>query len=93
MVPALDDLDLTPAERAKAEECVREMAYCHWKRAGCPPGQDLRFWSEAEQEWIQYQYVPHRLPPRAAEAEDPDLHAGELSPTGALPAESKSMGA
>lgn len=87
MVPVLDDLDLTPEERAKAEESIRCLAYCHWKQAGGPPNEDLRFWHEAEQEWILFQYVPHRLPPQAAQAEDPDLRSDEAAPEHGSPPE------
>ena len=36
-------------EKAKAlESMIAELAYCKWERAGKPPGDDMRFWLEAE---------------------------------------------
>jgi len=57
----LELLLLTKAELEAAREKVQEMAYLKWEEAGCPEGTDSdRFWQAAEQEWIQYHYVPDR---------------------------------
>lgn len=29
---------------------IRELAYLKWERAGCPPGDGVNFWCEAEAE-------------------------------------------
>ena len=60
MDPCLDSLLLTADELAAAKQLVREMAYCKWKAAGCPENESLKFWREAELEWIEYYYVPDR---------------------------------
>lgn len=67
--PSLDSLMLTQAELSIAKEQVRQMAYFKWKNAGCPDGRSQRFWSEAELEWIEYFYVPHR------DSTDPQTHS------------------
>lgn len=63
MQPSLDSLILTPDELHAAKEQVRRMAYLKWQAAGCPPNEALRFWLEAELEWIEYRYIPDRYPP------------------------------
>ena len=57
----LEMLDLLPDEIKRAQARVKRMAYEKWQEAGCPAGQSLKFWREAECEWIEYEYVPHRL--------------------------------
>ena len=32
------------------EQLIRELAYRKWEQAGCPHGEQDRFWQEAEQE-------------------------------------------
>jgi len=56
----LESLELTEEELQIAKEQVRQIAYAKWQRAGCPPGDPLVFWREAELEWIEYEYVPDR---------------------------------
>ena len=56
--PCLDLLQLTADELKSAKQAVREMAYLKWQAAGCPDNQSLRFWLEAELEWVEYRYVP-----------------------------------
>lgn len=86
MLPTLETLDLTPAERQRAEEFVRNLAYDKWLRAGRPIGQDQHFWCEAEQEWILFQYVPHRLPPQAVgDDADADAQASHVTTMSAEP--------
>ena len=58
--PSLDTLLLTDAEREAARDHVRRMAYFKWQDAGCPENRALEFWCEAELEWMEYFYVPHR---------------------------------
>ena len=36
------------AEAPPVHESIRTLAYCLWEEAGCPSGQDLYFWTEAE---------------------------------------------
>ena len=59
-IPSLDRLFLTEAELQIARGQIQEMAYYKWQNAGSPVGDADRFWSEAELEWIEYCYVPHR---------------------------------
>lgn len=58
--PTLDSLLLTEDELLQAREQVREMAYFNWLNAGRPDDDSLANWTEAELEWIEYFYVPHR---------------------------------
>ena len=58
--PTLDTLLLTDEERRAAKVQVEQMAYFRWQDAGCPQDDALRFWCEAELEWMEYFYVPHR---------------------------------
>lgn len=60
MTPTLDSLSLTEEERAAAREEIQRRAYRKWEEAGRPSGNDLRFWQDAEREWIAYCYVPDR---------------------------------
>jgi hypothetical protein len=42
---------LTPQQRMDAcEEEIRQLAYLKWEQAGCPCGDGLDFWFEAENE-------------------------------------------
>ena len=56
--PSLNLLQLTEDELEMAQQTVREMAYLKWQAAGCPEDQSLKFWLEAELEWVEYRYVP-----------------------------------
>ena len=56
--PSLELLQLMEDELNVAKQTVREMAYFRWQAAGCPDNQSLRFWLEAELEWVEYQYDP-----------------------------------
>lgn len=58
--PTLDTLLLTDDERRAARAQVEKMAYFRWQDAGSPEGCALRFWCEAELEWMKYFYVPNR---------------------------------
>ena len=58
--PTLDTLFLTEDERRAARAQIQKMAYYKWQEAGCPADNGLRFWCEAELEWIEYYYVPSR---------------------------------
>lgn len=57
----LDSLELTAEERRRCQEAIRCMAYEKWVRAGQPDGDGREFWMQAEREWIERCYVPHRL--------------------------------
>ena len=57
---SLEELVLTEDEIESAREQVKEIAYYKWQRAGCPRDEDLKFWNEAQLEWIAYYYVPNR---------------------------------
>ena len=37
------------------EDVIREMAYAKWEHSGCPSGDGVNFWLEAEQEFAQQQ--------------------------------------
>jgi hypothetical protein len=56
----LETLEMTEEELKQAREQVRRMAYLKWQDAGCPAGDALSFWKEAELMWIEYDYVPDR---------------------------------
>jgi hypothetical protein len=56
----LDSLSLNQEHLQAAREEIRRNAYFKWQKAGCPEGDPLRFWCEAEYEWIEFQYVPDR---------------------------------
>ncbi len=56
----LESLLLTSAELQSAQHEVRAMAYQKWQEAGRPNDDSLKFWREAELEWIEYHYVPDR---------------------------------
>lgn len=56
----LDKLEILPEEFAIVKDQVRQIAYRKWQAAGSPRHQALKFWLEAEQEWIEHDYVPHR---------------------------------
>jgi hypothetical protein len=34
-------------------QAIQELAYHKWEQAGCPPGDGLIFWLEAEQEFLE----------------------------------------
>jgi len=57
----LERLECTPEELELHKEAVRKMAYRRWRAAGCPEYAELDFWLDAEREWIERSYVPHRL--------------------------------
>ena len=60
--PSLDTLVLTDDEREAARKTIEENAYYKWQAAGSPSNDALRFWAEAEFEWIEYCYIPDRYP-------------------------------
>ena len=57
----LNSLDLNEGRLQAARDEIRRNAYLKWEAAGRPEGDPLRFWREAEYEWIEFQYVPDRL--------------------------------
>ena len=61
--PRLEALLLTAAEVAAAKEDIKKLAFCKWKDAGSPENSERDFWMEAQLEWIEYRYVPHRFDP------------------------------
>jgi hypothetical protein len=48
--PAVTSLPKPPASTAVGEDRIRELAYYKWEAAGCPPGDGVSFWLEAETE-------------------------------------------
>lgn len=60
MFVTLETLELTPEELAICKDAVHKMAYLKWVDAGCPDQGQLEFWLQAEREWIEHNYVPHR---------------------------------
>lgn len=63
MCLTLDTLELTEEETRAAREEVRRLAYLKWEQAGCSHLVDpSQFWCDAEQEWIDFYYVPDRYP-------------------------------
>jgi hypothetical protein len=61
MPATLETLEMTPEELKSSRDAVHELAYFKWLNAGRPDGRELEFWLEAEREWIQHNYVPHRM--------------------------------
>lgn len=60
MSTTLETLELTPEELDACRIAVRKMAYLRWLDAGAPPDRQLDFWLAAENDWIEFNYVPHR---------------------------------
>ena len=60
--PSLDSLPLDEHEIEAAKDEIRSIAFNKWQLAGCPDDSDVDFWIEAEVEWIEFRYVPHRYP-------------------------------
>ena len=71
MQPSLNCLILTEPEREIARRAIQEMAYFKWLEAGCPDDGTLKFWLDAEKEWVEYCYVPDRYPPEKPSPEQP----------------------
>jgi hypothetical protein len=46
--PAVGSIEL-PDDKTTTEEMIRITAYQKWEAAGKPPGEEMRFWLEAEQ--------------------------------------------
>ncbi len=53
----LESLFLREDELQTARKHVQEIAYAKWQAAGCPKDGALKFWREAELEWIEYYYA------------------------------------
>jgi hypothetical protein len=60
MTVTLETLELTPEERSSRKDALQRRAYFNWVEAGCPDCRQLEFWLQAECEWIENDYVPHR---------------------------------
>jgi hypothetical protein len=60
MPVGLESLQMSDERRAAAQEEIQRNAYFKWQNAGCPEGDSMRFWREAEYEWIEFNYVPDR---------------------------------
>lgn len=43
---------ITTGADESLHDAIRELAYFKWKAAGCPDGQDDRFWLDAERELL-----------------------------------------
>jgi hypothetical protein len=61
MATNIDNLELTPSERQECKAMIRKLAYSKWLAAGRPEGQSLAFWLRAEEDWVDWNYVPHRF--------------------------------
>lgn len=61
MGATLETLEMTPEELQCSRDAVQKMAYGNWLNAGCPACREIDFWLEAEREWIEHNYVPHRM--------------------------------
>ena len=60
MSVTLETLEMTPQERELCLEAVRKMAYRKWRDSGQPDSPALDYWLQAQREWIENYYVPHR---------------------------------
>ena len=60
MCVKLDTLELTRDELEQAKDRVRQLAYLKWEAAGRPFDGSAKFWHEAERQWIEHEYTPHR---------------------------------
>lgn len=60
MSATLETLEMTAQELESCTDAVRKMAYVIWLEAGQPEGKQLEFWLQAERQWIERSYVPHR---------------------------------
>jgi hypothetical protein len=65
----LETLELTDQELELCKNAVRKMAYFNWLDAGRPEHAERDCWLQAEKEWLEHSYVPHRrldgMPPQA----------------------------
>jgi len=57
----IEKLELTPAELASCRAKISDLAYRKWIEAGCPCNRSSEFWLEAEKDWVERHYVPHRF--------------------------------
>jgi hypothetical protein len=60
MTVTLETLELTLQELECIRDAVRKMAYFNWLNADRPDCGEVEFWLQAEREWIEHNYVPHR---------------------------------
>lgn len=60
MVTDLSCLEMSEARREEARQEIQKMAYFKWVDAGCPECDPLKYWREAELQWIGSEYVPDR---------------------------------
>jgi len=60
MSVTLDTLELTKEQRRMARREIERMAYQKWADAGFRATDALKYWREAEVEWIEFSYVPNR---------------------------------
>lgn len=60
MAISLESLELDEARLQAARDEIQQNAYYKWQKAGCPQEDSLKFWREAEYEWIEFRYVPSR---------------------------------
>jgi hypothetical protein len=60
MCVTLDTLELTRDELERAKDRVRQLAYLKWEASGRPFDGSTTFWLEAERQWIEHEYTPHR---------------------------------
>ncbi|WP_395741757.1 DUF2934 domain-containing protein [Prosthecobacter sp.] len=68
------------AETSPAHESIRALAYCLWEDAGCPSGQDIFFWTEAENRLLSAKAPKQAAAaPRAAKAAPKRKAAGPTS--------------
>jgi hypothetical protein len=61
MGATMETLEMTSEELNSSQDAVHKLAYFKWLDAGRPDCRELGFWLEAEREWIQHNYVPHRM--------------------------------
>lgn len=60
MKVTLETLEIAPQDLPAVREEIQRMAYFKWIQAGRPEGEPLEFWKQAERDWIEQKYVPHR---------------------------------
>lgn len=55
-----------PGTESNREEEIRQLAYRLWQEAGCPEGNEVQNWLNAEAVWLEQQRAPSQTKPAKA---------------------------